>query len=68
MTGPQARAGQAFRLSSSTQQHYITTRLDPKTGQHIVLWRDVLMVFKNAYLARDSVATVPYLVGDDFEE
>ncbi|KAG0358085.1 hypothetical protein BGZ54_010598 [Gamsiella multidivaricata] len=63
---------QAFRLrtppGSSTQADIVTvkTRLDNKTDQHIVLWKDVLLYFENAKCAMKAGEIVAFLTDDSF--
>ncbi|KAI7823307.1 hypothetical protein BC939DRAFT_162892 [Gamsiella multidivaricata] len=63
---------QAFRLhtppGSSIQADIVKVkaRLDTNTGQHIVLWRDVLLYFKNAQCAMKAGEIVAFLTDDNF--
>ncbi|KAF9345692.1 hypothetical protein BGX26_002871 [Mortierella sp. AD094] len=59
---------QAFRARSSSTAWNIPARLDPKTGQHIVLWREIQRAFKNAECIVNNGDFVPFLLNDDFEE
>ena len=67
---PSGRPVQAFRVSGaeSSQTINIHTRLDNKTGQQVVLWKDVLQVFEHAKYISDGSMTIPFLADDDFEE
>ncbi|GJJ71526.1 hypothetical protein EMPS_03876 [Entomortierella parvispora] len=65
---PNARIFQAVQHSASQEQHNISTVTDPVTGDQVVLWDDVLLVFEDARFARDHVATIPFLRGDNFQE
>ncbi|KAF9181850.1 Vacuolar protein 8 [Haplosporangium sp. Z 11] len=68
---PSGRPIQAFRVSGaseSSQTINIHTRLDNKTGQQVVLWKDVLRVFENAKYISDGSMTIPFLTDDEFEE
>ena len=65
---PSPRTFQAFQHSASQEQHKVTTVTDPETGDQVVLWDDILLVFEEARFARDHVATIPFLRGDNFQE
>ncbi|KAG0262291.1 Vacuolar protein 8 [Mortierella polycephala] len=68
---PNVRPVQAFRVSGaseSSQTINIHSRLDNKTGQQVVLWKDVLQVFEHAKYISDGSMTIPFLADDDFEE
>ncbi|KAF8966846.1 hypothetical protein BGZ46_000288 [Entomortierella lignicola] len=59
---------QAFRTTASSKTFNIPAHLDNKTGKHIVLWREIHQVFKNAeYIAHEG-SLVPFLSDDNFEE
>ncbi|KAG0350945.1 hypothetical protein BGZ54_003509, partial [Gamsiella multidivaricata] len=66
------RLSQAFRLrtspGSSTQADIVKvkTRIDTNTGQHIILWRDVLLYFENAKCAMNADNVVAFLADDNF--
>ncbi|ORZ28534.1 hypothetical protein BCR41DRAFT_345485 [Lobosporangium transversale] len=65
---------QAFRLvsldGSSTPVsdiHYIETRFDHKTQQHIILWEDILSSYKDAIRVMKGKVTLSFLTDDNFE-
>ncbi|KAG0271751.1 hypothetical protein BGZ95_000398 [Linnemannia exigua] len=64
--GATEKYSQDFRIESTSKIHTIQTRLD-KSGQFIVLWQDVQVVFKNAEFALDAGIVVPFLADDDFK-
>ncbi|KAG0205945.1 hypothetical protein BGX28_002537 [Mortierella sp. GBA30] len=43
-------------------------RPDKKSGQDVILWSDILKVFKNAQFALCEDEVVPFLVDDNFED
>ncbi|KAG0372619.1 hypothetical protein BGX24_012811 [Mortierella sp. AD032] len=45
---------------------YITSHRDTITGKDIVLWGDILTVFKHASYARHESKALPFLKGSDF--
>ena len=57
---------QAFRASLSNEILEIPTRMD-KTGQRIVLWKDIQLGFENARCIRKGGALVLFLTDDNFE-
>ncbi|KAF9344066.1 hypothetical protein BGX26_004858, partial [Mortierella sp. AD094] len=59
---------QAFRAKSSSTACNILARLDPKTGQYIVLWREIQQAFTNPKCIMNNEDFVPFLLDDDFEE
>ncbi|KAF9356327.1 hypothetical protein BGX34_009989 [Mortierella sp. NVP85] len=58
---------QAFRTKSSTGLTTIPTRLDNKTGKHIILWKDIQQYFTNAQGVLNDGKAVLFLTDDDFE-
>jgi len=63
-----AAPSQAFRARLSSETTLIPTRHDIKSGQHIVLWKDILRCFKDAEYVRDGQEMVLFLTDDEFEE
>jgi hypothetical protein len=47
---------------------FIPSKPDKKTGERIVLWRDIQREFKNADRIRDGNTSVVFTTDDDFEE
>ncbi|KAG0352556.1 hypothetical protein BC939DRAFT_165375 [Gamsiella multidivaricata] len=64
---PEGQHWQAFRTSSSPEVLTIEVRRD-KTGQLIILWKDIQRVFKDAEYIKHDSAAVSFLVDDDFED
>ncbi|KAK3820035.1 MAG: hypothetical protein J3Q66DRAFT_336099 [Benniella sp.] len=58
---------QIFRLRSSHESTSIPTRLDIKSGQRVVLWKDVLQYFKHAEGVLNEGKAVLFLTDDNFE-
>ncbi|KAF8980068.1 hypothetical protein BGZ46_004656 [Entomortierella lignicola] len=58
---------QAFRASTSKEILDIPTRLDNKTGQHIVLWKDIQLGFENAKCIKKGGALVLFLTDENFD-
>lgn len=58
---------QAFRHESSTKTTSIPTRLDSKSGQRIILWKDIQQIFEGAKAVLDNGEAVLFLTDDDFE-
>ncbi|KAF9114307.1 hypothetical protein BGX27_011208 [Mortierella sp. AM989] len=46
----------------------ITPKYDFKTRQYVILWSDVLMVYRNAQYVLHDGRPLPFLVDDNFEE
>ncbi|KAG9062881.1 hypothetical protein KI688_005188 [Linnemannia hyalina] len=46
----------------------IRSRFDPRSGQQIILWNDIVKVFKHAEYVQHANTFVPYLANDDFED
>ncbi|KAK3815354.1 MAG: hypothetical protein J3Q66DRAFT_370682 [Benniella sp.] len=63
-----ATPSQAFRARLSSETTLIPTRHDNKSGQHIVLWKDVQRCFKDAEYVRDGQEMVLFLTDDEFED
>ncbi|KAF9358517.1 hypothetical protein BGX34_008902 [Mortierella sp. NVP85] len=66
MAGSEHNA-QIFRLRSSHETTSIPTRLDVKSGQRVVLWKDVLQYFKHAEGILNEGEAVLFLTDDNFE-
>ncbi|KAK3820027.1 MAG: hypothetical protein J3Q66DRAFT_439099 [Benniella sp.] len=58
---------QSFRVESSTNITSIPARLDNKSGQHIILWRDIQHVFADAKTVFNNGKAVLFLTDDNFE-
>ncbi|KAF9358518.1 hypothetical protein BGX34_008903 [Mortierella sp. NVP85] len=58
---------QGFRCEPSIKITSIPTRLDNKTGQHIVLWRDIQHIFTDAKAIFNKGEAVLFLTDDDFD-
>jgi hypothetical protein len=54
--------------TSTTAAINIRSRFDPRLGQQIILWSDIVKVFKGAEYVQHAGTLVPNLVNDDFEE
>jgi hypothetical protein len=63
-TGPPS---QGFRVGSSAPV-YIKARLDPKTGQYCILWRDVQRTFNGVRQVQYGSEVVSFLTDDKLEE
>ncbi|KAG0350313.1 hypothetical protein BGZ54_003904, partial [Gamsiella multidivaricata] len=59
---------QAFRLSTWNEIVYINTRLDKSTGQYVILWRDVQMLFHNPRYIMNERSLVHFMTDDNFED
>ncbi|KAK3820036.1 MAG: hypothetical protein J3Q66DRAFT_387022 [Benniella sp.] len=58
---------QGFRCEPSTKITSIPTRFDNKTGQHIVLWRDIQHLFTDAKAIFNKGEAVLFLTDDNFD-
>jgi hypothetical protein len=58
---------QEFRDPSTCKTVLIPTRFDNRTGEHIILWRDIQSRFKNAECIMLGDELVLSLVDDKFE-
>ncbi|KAF9356328.1 hypothetical protein BGX34_009990 [Mortierella sp. NVP85] len=58
---------QSFWTKSSTEIITIPTRVDNKTGNRIILWKDVQQYFKNAQGVLNDGKAVLFLTDDNFE-
>ncbi|KAI8598215.1 hypothetical protein EDD21DRAFT_193477 [Dissophora ornata] len=63
-----ATPSQTFRVGSSTETFTIKARLDNKTGQYIILWKDIQNAFEDAKHVKHGNTIVSYLTDDDFFE
>ncbi|KAF9347444.1 hypothetical protein BGX34_003137 [Mortierella sp. NVP85] len=66
---------QGFRVVSAASSTpighstiFIPSKPDTKTGERIVLWRDIQREIKNADRVRDGNTSVVFMTDDDFEE
>ncbi|KAI8357417.1 hypothetical protein B0O80DRAFT_287627 [Mortierella sp. GBAus27b] len=57
---------QGFRLGPSPVVH-VQARRDPKTGEYIVLWRDIQHAFPGLDHVRDGSIVVSFATDDNFE-
>ena len=67
-TSPEMQPTQAFRCRSSGKIVNIETFIDPKSGERIVLWKDVQRAFKNAESIWKGSCMLSFLKDEDFEE
>ena len=62
---------QAFRDPSTSRRVIIPARFDEKTGKHVILWREIQVMFKDAehivLRDTDSDTLVPFLLDDNLE-
>ncbi|KAK3815358.1 MAG: hypothetical protein J3Q66DRAFT_441491 [Benniella sp.] len=63
-----ATSSQAVRSRSSSETILIPVRQDPRSGQHIVLWKDIQRCFENAKYIMCRREMIPFLTDDDFED
>lgn len=54
--------------SSNDSTISVTPRLDKKTREHILLWKDIQKEVKNADHVKNGKASVYFMRNDDFEE
>ncbi|KAG0209557.1 hypothetical protein BGX31_002077, partial [Mortierella sp. GBA43] len=59
---------QTFRNKSSSEVITIPTRLDPKSGQRVVRWKDIQQHFENAKTILNGKRSVLFLTDDDLED
>ncbi|KAF9150613.1 hypothetical protein BG015_007545 [Linnemannia schmuckeri] len=59
---------QAIRLASLNKTVDIATHKDTATGQEVVLWSDIIMVFRNALYLQYGTKAIPFLKGPDFKD
>jgi hypothetical protein len=59
---------QAFQSRSTGHVADIPTLIDPKTGNRIVLLRDIQSVFENAKTVWDGKSLVPLLTDENLEQ
>lgn len=59
---------QAFRSRSTGEVSNIPTLTDPKTGQYIVLWRDIKSAFKNAESLWNGNSMITFLTDENLEQ
>ncbi|KAG0292975.1 hypothetical protein BGZ98_002388, partial [Dissophora globulifera] len=63
-----AHLSQAFRDLSSSTTFTIDTRFDGRTGQHVIRWKDILQVCKNAEFVKNGDRVVSFMTDDDLED
>ncbi|KAG0245613.1 hypothetical protein BGX31_006972 [Mortierella sp. GBA43] len=59
---------QAFRAQWSSKVVAIPTRLDPKNGQPIIRWKDVIQYFQNAECIMNGEHMVLFLTDENLED
>jgi hypothetical protein len=59
---------QPFRSRSTGEVADIPTLIDPKTGNQIVLWRDIQSVFENAKTVWSGKSLVPLLTDENLDQ
>jgi hypothetical protein len=59
---------QAFRADRSSKVITIPTRQDPKSGQLVIRWKDILSYFENAKIIMKAEDVVLFLTDDNLEE
>ncbi|KAF9128611.1 hypothetical protein BGW39_004907 [Mortierella sp. 14UC] len=59
---------QAIRLASKDKTVHIATHFDAASGSEIVLWTDVLVVFRGALYLQQETRVIPFLKGSDFKD
>lgn len=59
---------QAFRSRSTGDIVDIPALVDPKTGNHIILWRDIQSVFENAKTVWNGKSLIPLLTDENLEQ
>ncbi|KAG0284299.1 hypothetical protein BGZ96_011310 [Linnemannia gamsii] len=68
MASSTSREGvQAIRLARKNKTVDITTHKDNTTGQEVVLWSDIIMVFRDALYLQYGSKAIPFLKGQDFK-
>lgn len=77
MTSEHATEGyfQEFRVLSSSSSDqvsdnavFIASKLDKKSGERIVLWRDIQREIDDAYRIKNGKKSVSFMTDDGFEE
>ncbi|KAK3840979.1 MAG: hypothetical protein J3R72DRAFT_475862 [Linnemannia gamsii] len=58
---------QAIRLPTLGKTIDIATQMDSTTGQEVVLWSDIALVFRNALYLQYGTKVIPFLKGADFK-
>ncbi|KAF9350907.1 hypothetical protein BGX26_010953 [Mortierella sp. AD094] len=61
------RTFQAFRSRSTSEIFHVQTRLD-KAGRHVVLWKDILLPFRDAKYIVDGTKIVAFMTDGDLED
>ncbi|KAH7036647.1 hypothetical protein BKA57DRAFT_475255 [Linnemannia elongata] len=68
MASSTSREGvQAIRLASQNKTVDIATHKDTTTGQEVVLWSDIIMVFRDALYLQYGTKAIPFLKGPEFK-
>lgn len=68
MASSTSREGvQAIRLASQNKTVDIATHKDTTTGQEVVLWSDIIMVFRDALYLQYGTKAIPFLKGPELK-
>ncbi|KAF9544280.1 hypothetical protein EC957_012243 [Mortierella hygrophila] len=59
---------QAIHLPSRNKTVHIATHFDSSSGNEIILWSDVLVVFRGALYLQHGTKVIPFLKGNDFRD
>ncbi|KAG0326124.1 hypothetical protein BGZ99_010102 [Dissophora globulifera] len=59
---------QAFQDELSSKVFSLDTRLDNKTGQYVIRWKDIQQVCNNASYVTDGDVVVSFMTDDDLED
>ncbi|KAF9363436.1 hypothetical protein BGX34_004146 [Mortierella sp. NVP85] len=59
---------QAFRSQSSSKVVVLPTRQDPKSGRHVIRWKDIQHCFKDVQYVIHNGLVVMFLTDDDWED
>ncbi|KAG0370654.1 hypothetical protein BC939DRAFT_252736 [Gamsiella multidivaricata] len=59
---------QQFRARSACKTTNIPTQLDIKSGQRFVLWKSVLLIFKDAEYVMDGDDLVQFMMDENYED
>ncbi|KAG0244368.1 hypothetical protein B0O80DRAFT_275503 [Mortierella sp. GBAus27b] len=62
------RVGNESQPAPNSPNADLVPRLDKKTGEYIILWRDILRIFKDAKYILHGSEAVNFMTDDDFEE
>jgi hypothetical protein len=58
---------QVVRLASRNKIVHVATHFDEGANKDIVLWEDILVVFRDAAYVQHGQRVVPFLKGNDFK-